>query len=355
MKFKTIIKFVIIPSILTFFWIVLSFNYFFKVNDGLTTLSYAHTRDYVLSPDSGSLIAGQVLKGSFVAKKNYLGEVLLRLKTHTITNKDCIKNIYFKLKDIHSESWFQKNQYSNCQFLDDSFFPFGFAPIPDSQNKTYYFEIEFSKEKFHGAIELSNSPPAVITKYQYPKNIIFSSVKSFSSHLKAKLANSMITSTVISVTILYLLPLALYIFWTTPTRKNLFIYSIAKMKTLSSHKSVTKSLTGQVASRLYIFIGVRKLIIIPVLAIFIETFLLDIMVDYVYITILLMILFVIFIYKLNHTFSFSIALILLVITVIVLSIKQLYAIKSAQWTFFLLTLGSLQLLFSVFQKNHKGK
>jgi hypothetical protein len=107
---------------------------------------------------------GNVIKGTFRAKENYLGIIQIKFKSSKNTNS----RLVFRFKEEGKNGYIYTNTInsSNIDYLP--FYPFGIPPIQDSKNKTYTFELT-TQNKF---IDLSDEDPIIILQYHFPKELL---------------------------------------------------------------------------------------------------------------------------------------------------------------------------------------
>lgn len=134
---------------------------------GFFSLVQEHKKNILENFTTNEIIAGEKAKGSFVARENNLGIVLIRFYNFIRISKDVV---IFRIRETSQERWYFENKYKVNQFQPDQYFTFGFPPITDSKGKTYYFEIESERGTPGDAIGLSSVAPYSGVVYTTSKN-----------------------------------------------------------------------------------------------------------------------------------------------------------------------------------------
>ena len=112
------------------------------------------------------LYKGQKIQHTFAASENNLGIVMVRFYNFGRALSDKVE---FRFKESNKKDWYYKNVYKVNQFQPNAYFTFGFAPIADSKNKKYYFEVESVNGKPKDAIALSRKMPNIAYVYKFSK------------------------------------------------------------------------------------------------------------------------------------------------------------------------------------------
>lgn len=196
-----------IPFILIGFWIGASI---FTINPetAFTALRTEYEKSSFLKYKSTDLYKGDFVSASFVAAENNLGTVSVRFNTLFRDNYDWL---IFRIKEAGHPDWLYDNKYKVDQFQPDALFPFGFPIIKDSKNKKYYFEIESTAGKAGDAVAVSSKSPIFISKYQFTRLEIMSGYKKTLLFLAKKTINSFDNFNFLITSLVYLLPLLIYL------------------------------------------------------------------------------------------------------------------------------------------------
>lgn len=232
---KLLIKWFFSPILFLMLWFLLSFIYLDK-NLGITLLTYSHSTNEILSKNYPELLAGQKIKGEFVARDNNLGIIAVRFNTYFRINED---TVIFRIKEKNRKNWYYEYHYTTPQFQPNQFFTFGFPVISNSDGKTFNFEIESTKGEHENAVSLSTIEPVFETKYQYSKELILKDIKNHiginvegttasreygyaSKFLIHKILNSLSNIDFLIAWGIYGLPFILYVTWLFFFKKFLY-------------------------------------------------------------------------------------------------------------------------------------
>jgi len=149
------------------------FSYQILMSDRpITGLSQYFTSSSIFNSKDFDLIKGNVAKGSFIAKENYLGIINVRFNPQK-NNDD---QVIFKLREKGADQWYYEQDYHAVQFLKLPLFPFGFPVIKESKGKTYEVEIYTKKGKIN-SVSLDSTYPGFVLRYFIPKSEILSNPK----------------------------------------------------------------------------------------------------------------------------------------------------------------------------------
>lgn len=99
-----------------------------------SVLSITHSAQEVLTtPQTTLQQAGDTIRGQFKASKDGLGIVAVKFDTG---GESIRGQVVFRIKEQGAEEWYYENSYKTNQFQDGEYFPFGFAEVAESNNKT---------------------------------------------------------------------------------------------------------------------------------------------------------------------------------------------------------------------------
>lgn len=198
---------VLIAIILLVIGILFLLHHFFYSDFSFTVLSYELPKNTISNLLDKELFKGDTVKGKFIAPDNYLGIVSIRFNTFKRENKDFI---LFRIKETNAPEWYFSESYRTT-FSDGTFYNFGFAPIQDSKNKQYQFEITSLQGQAGNAIGISSDEPIIRTKHQYPKQILLSDKKLFISHIFKKIVALLFDPETIFVIFVIFSPFYIYL------------------------------------------------------------------------------------------------------------------------------------------------
>jgi hypothetical protein len=191
------------------FLIGLIFSIFLNPLSSLTLLVYPPVASDRITYPAGELLAKEKISGKFTALSNDLGIVSVRFYNFKRISSDVV---LFRIKQKGARDWYYQNTYKVDQFQPNKFFTFGFPIIPDSQGKTYVFEVESLFGKHKDAIGVSKIKPTVVTSYQIPKYEIFSSKNKLLTFIAMKTTSFATYHDAIIAALFYFLPLLYYLF-----------------------------------------------------------------------------------------------------------------------------------------------
>lgn len=184
-----------------------------KTEIGSTVISHLHTDDFSFKTHPRE--DKSIITGTFTAKHNYLGMVYIRFKEFNRPSDD---QIFFRIKDQETGRIIMETPRGSTDLLGLPLFPFGFPPIADSENKQYSFEITTNVIKNTPNITLDKEEPIIITKYQFPKNILAKNPVLLIQFLQKKAVSTYTTSSNL-LKLLLLVPFFIAVLWIL--RKNL--------------------------------------------------------------------------------------------------------------------------------------
>lgn len=328
-------KWVFIVSLLVIFWITLSVWNINK-NLGTTVLTYDHSKSEIITRNFSEILAGNIIKGEFSARDKNLGIVAVRFNTFFRINEDVVE---FRIKEKGTKNWYYKNSYTTPQFQPSQYFTFGFPIIPNSEGKKYYFEIESAHGVHENAVALSAIEPIFETKYQYSKTLIMKDLRSsggfiirrfFNSegenyavdYIVRKLINIFTNVDFLISSIVYFMPLFLYIVWLLFFKKYLFDeYYLIFMPVILMILSSILNITGN---------------------------------DTVIIGLTSFWFFVAFVYKLKSYFSFIFSLVLIIMSPLLLYTSlEVLSVNFTVWGYLFLVVGVLQQIIELSWKDRE--
>lgn len=241
----------VIPITLFFLGIGLTLTEVYKKEGNFFNIQTAITRSQLQFPLS-KIHAGNIVRGTFIAKYNNLGIISVRFTTHFRINED---SLIFRIKNQNSSTWFYQNTYKTDQFQPNQLFPFGFPPFKDSKGKAYVFELESVSGSEDDSVSINTDFPIAMALYSSDKHYYFSWIEQDlvgRRHLNPSVLKDAVIFIVqktyaifvlgqyTTTFLLYFTPLPIYIFWYWILKKQT---PLAK-KFISSHRYLSLTLLG---------------------------------------------------------------------------------------------------------------
>ncbi len=286
-----------------------------------SVLEYSHRNSINNSDISKKLTKGEKIVGEFKARENHLGIVSIKFKDFVKPDFRGEDVLQFRIKEKGELDWYYLNNYRSGLLKDQLVYPFGFPEIPNSQDKTYIYEIESLFGNNTNAVGLSDRE--IYTAYQIPKEFIMGGKMNLVNFIFTKAITSFTNINFLLSSTTYFLPFIFYLMW----------------QLLLSRFDVAKRLLSTIALALIIA----------------NIFLIK---EY-YIGVFLVLLFLwigcLKIYKLHSSVSFILAFILLVLwlTLNIFGIRD-FESKLNIWTYTFLGIGIIQLLIEEKTNSKKG-
>jgi len=313
--YKKIFLWGIVPVFLLLFWVLSTL--LFTTDYSLSVLSSNYSSRNISNFNTDELLKNEKIVGEFRAKENNLGIVAVRFFNFNRISDDFV---IFRLFDKGSNKLLYENKYKVDQFQPNQFFTFGFPIINDSENKNYKFEIISIDGREGNAIALSQLEPSFAAQYQYTKTDLLNNKLYIPTFFAKKIYYSFSDLNVVVSSLIFLLPLVLYLIF------------------LIRRESILKR-----KSYLPIYI---LLISVSIFIFFIE----DVNRLSEVILIFLWIILAIF-YKLESTVSFLIALVFLsTAPIFIIFNQEIRAENAAIWTYFFLVIGAFQMGYELWRK-----
>jgi hypothetical protein len=171
-----------------------------------TVIEYPHYENRNNNLIDKKLLKGKKLIGEFSAEENNLAIISLRFGRIPVVNFAKEDILTFKIKEKGQPNWISENRFRSGIMESYSFFPFGFEPIKDSENKTYVFEVTSLKGTPSNAVTTHRTNPIFISKYKYTKNEIVSSINSITKFLFVKIFTFLINFDALLSSSVFLIP-----------------------------------------------------------------------------------------------------------------------------------------------------
>jgi hypothetical protein len=204
-----VISFIIIPGLLFLFWIAASLAFNNKIS--FSVLEFAEGNSSISQAPVGKMLKGDVITGTFTARENNLGLVLLEFNNYVKPDYASEDILIFSIKRIGEKDWYYSREYRSGGFEHLIYFPFGFNPITNSGNNTYQFQLKSLNGNTSNALTLSKSSPVLMTGYQFTKAELLQNKSFLIRFLLEKIETSFTNLDFVLSSILYLLPLLFYV------------------------------------------------------------------------------------------------------------------------------------------------
>jgi hypothetical protein len=314
---KIVGKWILMPFALFLLGVILTLIHIINSSSSFTILTQQLNKENYKKITYQRLLAGDKVVGTFKAMDNNLAIIWVRFNSFNNMNSDSIS---FSLKELDTNKLIYKNIYNTRQFLGLPFFPFGFIPISNSNQKMYEFEIKSLKGIPSDSIALSRISPNLTASYQFPKENIINNKGQLLKFTLKKVVNAAQFSNLLFVMIVYFLPLFFYFFW------NLLL-----------NQYINKNIPGILKLLLYIS---RPVVLILFLISIVDIFYIKSNYDGVFITVSALWISLIKPLKLKPDFFYSIGLVFIILSSI-LYIFDMITIteKSSIWAFVFLSIG----------------
>lgn len=317
---KKLITKILIPLGLLVLWFI--FTIIFNSSAAFTVLSFPQSDGDVIDNNFEEIHKHEIISGEVLAKENNLGVISIRFNTYRRINNDEVK---FRIRNNADKNWLYENVYRVDQFQPDDFFTFGFPIISDSKGKVYIFEIESLRGRSNDAVAISKITPQIVTKYQFSRAEMFSDPIIFLNFIFKKFINSFSTFDNFASSLVYLIPLGMYVLW-----MKLDFYPITK-------KSREKYFVSGLDLRARIFMYMLMLItLLDILLI--HQFTNPIATFFIFTCWFLWLIF----QKIESNFCLYLTISLLILSAVAyLFMNPHYAEKSAFWAYSFLSLGAI--------------
>lgn len=323
-------KWLVVPILLLLVWFFLSIIYLVSSDFSFTVLSFNHNNEKQATTQDNPSGVNREWTGSFVSKENYLGIVSIVFEK---TEKPVFDKLSFMIRERGDTEWYETNTYDSRQFYYLNNFPFGFKTIKESKNKMYEYKFvsETGGSEYAEAFEKLN--PIVVSKYQYPKEILLSDPLLLVTFLVKKIFFALTIPSYRNTIIFYALPFIAY-----------FCSIILFKKTLASNKSVIqfKNKLQAVLKKDGLLITNNKFFLVFIVLLLLDIFVIGQIYDVVSCFLLLYWLALVISLKLRSNYSFLLALLLTILIPIALIIKNDVLLKKiADWIYYILLFGNL--------------
>lgn len=201
---------ILITVLLFLIGIFFSLRSIFPPGNAFTVLTYTRYPSIAKYSLDREILKHKKIDITFQAQEDYLGIVQLHINTFDRWNTD---TIVFRIKEQDAKGWYYQNSYDTAQTTNLAFYPFGFPALKNSKDKLYEIEIE-SLDGVHGnAIGISSIQPIVVTKYQYPKQLLLTDRSQLRYFIGLKIQNLIQTINPIIDVLIFFLPFLYYVIW----------------------------------------------------------------------------------------------------------------------------------------------
>jgi hypothetical protein len=228
--FIKLLVFVLIPLGLLIFWVAASLAFNNKIS--FSVLEYAEDNSSIAKAPVETILKGNKIWGTFKASEENLGLVLLKFNNYVKPDYSSEDVLSFSIKQVGQKDWYYSGRYRSGAFEHQSYFPFGFTPIANSKNKFYQFELTSLNGNSSNALTLSKNSPVLITAYQFSKKEIFQSKSFLIRFITEKIATSFTDLDFVLSSVLYLLPLLLYLLWIINLKQKTYLKRYLSLVTL---------------------------------------------------------------------------------------------------------------------------
>ncbi len=198
----------IIPLTIFLVGFLASFYKIIMLDVHYTVVPVVHEIDSAIYTSGAKLYDGKIIKGEFVAKKENLGVVAIRIRNNNEENVSDNFKVFFKIREKGENEWQSVNSYSGGQFKELNLFPFGFNLISNSKNKNYVFEVSTKGANEKSALSVNQNRP-IVTEYQIERSNLKN--PSFAlSYLKEKIVYAVKNLESIYSILVFFLPFVAY-------------------------------------------------------------------------------------------------------------------------------------------------
>lgn len=324
-------KWLAMPILFLLVWFSLSIIYLASSDFSFTVLSFNHNGEKQATPQDNPNGTNREWTGHFISKENYLGIVSIVFDK---TDKPVFDKLSFMIRERGESEWYETNTYDSRQFYYLNNFPFGFKTIKDSKNKIYEYKFvsQTGGNEYTEAFEKLN--PIVVSKYQYPKEILLSDPLLLIAFLVQKIFFALTIPSYRNTIIFYALPFIVY-----------FCSIIIFKKTLVSNKTFIqfKKKLPALLKKEGLQISKNKFFLLFTVLLLLDIFVIGQIYDVLTCILLLYWLILVFSLKLRSNYSFLLALLLTTFIPIALLIKNDVLLKKiADWIYYMLLFGNLQ-------------
>lgn len=209
-KYRKIVFYVLIPVSLLFLGIAsaLLFN-----SLSFSTLTYTHSSEDITSGPGEHMIKGDKITIEFTGRENNLGIISVNFEKFNGYNFVEEDRLLFRIKREKEEHWIYENIYGIGGFEKNFNLPFGFPLIADSKDERFVVEIVSTTGARSNSVALSTREPVIQSSYKFYASELKSSPSDLLSFLSKKLILSFTNTSFLYSSIIYFVPLGLYMFF----------------------------------------------------------------------------------------------------------------------------------------------
>lgn len=208
LKNNAFVKWTFVPLLLLLFWFTATGLHIFYSDLSPSVLSENHRIESYKTKSNLRLLKNNYITGQIKAKDNYLGILSIRFEK---TNNPVDDIIVFRIREVGAKNWYFQNSYNSEQFFVISLYPFGFPIIENSKNRIYEFQLISLYGSKNNSIKLSQNEPVIISKYKFPRRVLFSNTNILYDFISDKIIYTILNANLFFLSLIYLFPFIFYI------------------------------------------------------------------------------------------------------------------------------------------------
>lgn len=224
-KKKVIFSPPFVSIFLILLWLFLTLIYIFNYNLSTSIISYSHPKESFYNYENKKIHKGDVVIGEIVAQEDNMGILSIGFNNSYPVPFNQEDILVFRIKEKGAARWYYENEYRSGVINEVPFFPFGFPLIKDSGGKTFIFEIESLKGNDNNAVSIKNLEPVIVSRYQIEKQDLLGNNLNLINFFIRKIVVSFTNNDVLFFSIVYALPVVLYLLSIVPTCRKIILYS----------------------------------------------------------------------------------------------------------------------------------
>lgn len=298
-----------------------------------SVVSINHGKDIFKNLPEGKITKGKKIVGEFKAYENNLGIVSIHFKQQPRIPWKYEDILVFKIKEKGSSEWYYQNEYYSGLTYDIPNLPIGFPVIEYSKGRTYQFELESLRGDERNALTVVDRRNIFSSRYQFDKAVLLNNSGELIKFLNYRVLNVFTTPEILFSSIVYLLPLFLYIAWISGMFTNL-------SRHLNKNKKI-KKIIEKIYAQQVVLSSIFSTILIAV--ILFDIFKLQVINDFIYIILSVLWIMLLQFFKHSTKTTFVFVIILLLISLVSNELNEVAsATKSSIWAFVFLCIFILQ-------------
>jgi len=207
-KFNFIFKNIFVVSALFFFTGIVSTVYFLEKEDnGFLSLYLKGKPEQLVIPRDSELLQGDIVKGSFLSKYNYLNSIHVRFyRLYPSSDK-----LIFRLKQESYDGWIYQKTFDTKDFSSHELNSFNFPTLAFSKNKNFQFELESVSGSTGSGIIVDQAKTTFIVKSEFSGLSLLQNRKHLQYFIASKIDNLLSESGMGLKILFFFLPLILFI------------------------------------------------------------------------------------------------------------------------------------------------